>query len=723
MTNPTYEELAQRVAELEEELSRHKTAKPKQTNGLRRRAEDTLANRSDAIEDLPLGDSKALLHEVLVHQTELEMQNEELLRTQSDLHASRDKYLELYDFAPVGFLTLDRNGLIVQANLTAAHLLGAERENLIKRRLSAFVSPDSQDSYYFHLKRVRETTAKEACELTLVRKDGTSVEGQITSMAAQGADGEFNDIHMAITDITPLKQASDALQEEYSFRSAVIEQAADGICVFHNIDAHPDIRFTVWNARMAEITGYTMEEMNRLGWYQTMYPDPEVQKRAIERMAGMRAGTDIREEEWIITTKGGENKPLSISTSVLREKGGKVHVLAMMQDISARKLAEKERQRLEARLRQTQKNEAIATLAGGIAHQFNNALSAITMNIELLAMDAPGGEKTSGYLENMKKSSDRMAHLTKQLLGYARGGRYQPEMVSLNNFVTNTLPLLRNALPSCLRVEADLPRNIWDIEADLTQMQLVLSAILTNASEAIEGEGKIRISVKNEEIGDAFAQNHAGMKPGPYVCMAVQDDGKGMDRETRNRVFEPFFSTKFQGRGLGMAATYGIVKNHNGWISVDSKPGMGTVVRVYLPAVETRKREEKPTRIEPSTRKATILVVEDEEMVMNATRAIVERLGHRVLEAKAGEEAIHIAGTFDGDIDVAILDIKLPDMEGHTVFSALMEARPNLKIIVCSGYSCEEVAQSIMEAGAQAYVQKPFSLARISEKLREVLGD
>jgi CheY-like chemotaxis protein len=271
-------------------------------------------------------------------------------------------------------------------------------------------------------------------------------------------------------------------------------------------------------------------------------------------------------------------------------------------------------------------------------------------------------------------------------------------------------------------VKCERMKKVLQERGDPTQMQMVLSALLSNASDAIEDEGCIRVSTKEEVVSEVHAKGQTGLKAGRYVCLIVEDDGKGMDTQTSKRVLEPFFTTKFQGRGLGMAAVYGIVKNHEGWISLDSELDKGTVVRIYLPAIEAKKREEKAPEIEPAKRTATILVVEDEEMVMDVSRRVLERLGHRVLEAKRGKEAVEIARTFDGDIDLAILDIKLPDMEGQRVYPLLMEARPNLKVLVCSGYSIEGPAQAIMDAGAQGFIQKPFSIATVSEKLKEVLG-
>lgn len=218
-----------------------------------------------------------------------------------------------------------------------------------------------------------------------------------------------------------------------------------------------------------------------------------------------------------------------------------------------------------------------------------------------------------------------------------------------------------------------------------------------------------------------FTKQHPGLKPGPYVCLTIEDDGKGMDEETRSGIFEPFFTTKFQGRGMGMAAVHGIVKNHDGWISVDSELGKGTVVRIYLPAVEVVVRKEEMAKIEPVKGTGTILVIEDEDVVSKVTQAMLERLGYRVMVAKTGKDAIHITETFNGDIDLALLDIKLPDMEGGKVYPLIMEARPNLKVIVFSGYAIDGPARKILDAGAQDFIQKPFSLATLSEKVKEAL--
>ena len=377
--------------------------------------------------------------------------------------------------------------------------------------------------------------------------------------------------------------------------------------------------------------------------------------------------------------------------------------------------------RAEEALRETRKMEAIAILAGGVAHEYNNALVGVTGNIDLLQLDVGNEEKVRKYSEAIRVSSHRMANLTNQLLAYARGGKYQPKTLWMSDFINDTLPIMKHCLNKKISVQTGLPKDISPISADTTQLQMVLSALLTNANEAIEGDGRIRIALKNEILGEDFVEHRADFRPGPYVCLRVEDDGAGMEQETRDKIFEPFFTTKFQGRGMGMAAVYGIVQNHGGMLRVESEPGKGTVVRVWLPAIDVPAQELRPAGTEMVTGTGTILMIEDEDVVVDVTRAMLEMLGYRVMVAKTGKDAVHIAETFDGWIDLALLDIKLPDMEGGEVYPLIMAARPNLKVIVCSGYSIDGPARKIVDAGAEGFLQKPFSLIILSEKLKEVL--
>ena len=555
---------------------------------LRRLAEEALEeapdDRGDLSEFSP-EEMTGLIHELRVHQIELKMQNEELRRIQRELEKARDRYSHLYDFAPVGYFTVSEKGIVVEANLTAAALLGMERSGLVGSPFSRVVLREDQDILYFHRKRLLETKNPQSCRLRLVKKDSREFYANLEWMMVEDGDGGLRQIRIVASDITEQKE-------------------------------------------------------------------------------------------------------------------------------------------LENKLQQARKMEAIGTIAGGIAHRFNNALHIITSRIDLLEMDFPGDENVSKSAKEMRDSAFRMAQLTAQLLAYARGGKYHAKTVSLSDFVRETLPWVRHFVDSSINVISDLPLDMLNVKVDLLQMQMVLSAVLINASEAIEGEGRIRIACRNEIITEEIDGNFPKLTPGNYACLMIADDGKGMNEETNKRVFEPFFTTKAEGRGLGLAAAYGIVKNHDGWISVDSELGKGTVVKIYLPAVEATVKEDAKSKpkAEPIKGQGTIMVIEDEELVMKVTREILKRLGYRVLEAKTGQEAIDVVQTFDGDIDLAMLDILLPGMSGDIIYPLLMKARPNLKVIVFSGYSIDGPAQKILNAGAEDFIQKPFTIVDLSEKLKKILG-
>ena len=370
--------------------------------------------------------------------------------------------------------------------------------------------------------------------------------------------------------------------------------------------------------------------------------------------------------------------------------------------------------------------EAIATLAGGVAHEFNNALMGIMGNLELFEMDFPKDERQDRYFEAMKGSGHRMSRLTNQLLAYAQGGKYQPRELKLDDFLIETLEILQHELSPEVRVETHFPKDISYIKADSAQMQMLLSAILANSNEAIEDQGFIRITAENKDVDEDFAKQHPALTPGYHVCLTIEDNGKGMSEEAREKVFDPFFTTKFQGRGMGMAAVYGIVKNHDGCIHVDSELGKGTGVQIHIPAIRVGVKGQEPEEVKEPERQlaigdGTILVIEDEAVLLEINREILERLGYRVLEAKTGRESVDIARTFDGQIDLALLDIKLPDMSGNQVYPLIMEARPDLKVVVCSGYSIDGPARKILDAGAEGFIQKPFLIAALAEKLKAVL--
>ena len=380
---------------------------------------------------------------------------------------------------------------------------------------------------------------------------------------------------------------------------------------------------------------------------------------------------------------------------------------------------------LQTQLQQAKKMDAISTLAGGIAHQFNNILSGITGNTELLLMEYEGDNKIKKFSERLFGLTTRMTNLTSQLLAYARGGKYQERQLSVSELVEETLPLIEHSMNQSIKVVMHLEKDIPIIKADATQLQMVFSAVMSNASEAIEKSGSIRVAVQKKDVDDKYAMQHPGLKVGQYVRLTVEDDGKGLDSESKERIFEPFYSTKLQGRGLGMAASYGVIINHGGWIEIDSEPGKGAVVSIYLPVsadTEEVLLREKKEIAEITQGEGTILIIDDEEEVLETSRLALEYLGYKVLTVNTGMEAISIVETGGEDIDLAILDIGLPDILGDKVCQRIQELRPNIKIVISTGYMVEDVNDDL-KIKTQGIIQKPFSISEMAMKLKEVLGD
>jgi signal transduction histidine kinase/CheY-like chemotaxis protein len=382
-----------------------------------------------------------------------------------------------------------------------------------------------------------------------------------------------------------------------------------------------------------------------------------------------------------------------------------------------------EKNRLSARLQQAQKMEAIATLAGGVAHQFNNALAVIMGNLELIQMEDLQKEKIGRYIDPISQAGQKMVQLTGQLLAYARGGKFQTQTIAAHSFVKETLRLVKHSIAPKVQIRTDLDENTDHINVDLTQMQMLLAAILSNASEAMDGQGLITICVNNTGVGRKACEQNPGLKPGKYVLLRITDNGRGMDEPTRMRIFEPFFTTKFQGRGLGMAAVYGIVKKHGGFVYVDSTAGNGTTVSIYLKGAKSKPRIAEKIEAFEVQRSGTALIVEDEHLVLEVNRAIVEKLGYNVLEARSGEEAIALAKSHKGRIDFVLLDVILPDMDGSRIYPRLVEVRPDIKVIVCSGFALDGPARLILESGAESFVQKPFTMAALSAVLKKIFNE
>ena len=384
-----------------------------------------------------------------------------------------------------------------------------------------------------------------------------------------------------------------------------------------------------------------------------------------------------------------------------------------------------ERKRLEEQLMQSQKMEAVGQLAGGVAHDFNNILTAIVGYTDLLAAELDGHERQLEDLEEIRKAARRAAALTRQLLAFSRKQVLEPRIIDLNAVVLNLDKMLRSLISENIELKTDLATGLAAARADPNQIEQVIMNLAINARDAMADGGTVTIETGNATLSDAYAAQHVSVIPGDYVMLAVSDTGCGMDEQTKSRIFEPFFTTKPAGRGtgLGLSTVYGIVKQSGGNIWLYSEPGKGTTFKIYLPAVEALPEDIGTVApAEPARRGGgTVLVVEDDEQLRRLTHRALAGQGYTVLEADRGSTALDIARRHTGQIDLLLTDVVMPDTNGRKLAEAIQAARPGMRVLYMSGYPDGAIASHGMLEPGVAYLAKPFTTDAITRKVREVL--
>jgi signal transduction histidine kinase/ActR/RegA family two-component response regulator len=397
--------------------------------------------------------------------------------------------------------------------------------------------------------------------------------------------------------------------------------------------------------------------------------------------------------------------------------------LQIATDVTKLRETEQEKKKLESQLLHAQRIESIGTLAGGIAHNFNNLLMSIQGNASLMLLDTDPAHPHHERLQSIGESVDNGSSLTSQLLGYARLGRYEVRPINLNLLVQETSHTFAMARRE-IRVHLELAEDLLGIEADQGQVEQALMNLYVNAADAMPQGGDLFLSTTNvryeEMTGKAYHP-----RPGTYVLLTLKDTGVGMDQQTMDRIFEPFFTTKglVRGTGLGLASVYGIVKSHGGYIDVESSKNQGSTFSLYLPSTEKGVTKERGGSKEIMEGKGTVLLVDDEEMVVDVGEQMLKRLGYDVVLARSGAESLKVYQDHQDRIDMVILDMIMPDMGGGETYDRLKELDPAVKVLLSSGYSIDGQATEILERGCDGFIQKPFNLGSLSQKIREVLDD
>jgi len=512
-------------------------------------------------------------------------------------------------------------------------------------------------------------------------------------------------ISVLSVDVSDRKRAEDALRTSEAHYRTILENIGDAVFI-----TMPDGHYLDVNPRACEMTGYSRDELLRLSSADT-YP-PKDRAAAAARAGEVTAGRSAVFERPLLRKDG---------TVIIVEMSGRPlpdgRLLATMRDIT-------ERRNLEHQLRQAQKMEAVGRLAGGLAHDFNNVLTAVFGYTDLLSEELAPGSHAREDVEEIRRAAERAAALTRQLLAFSRQQVLDPIVLSVNDLIRNLDKMLRRLIGEDVDLRLNLAPDVGNVRADPGQVEQVIANLVVNARDAMPEGGKLLIETVNADLTEQYADMHRPVIAGAYVMIAVSDTGVGMDEATKARIFEPFFTTKEKGRGtgLGLSTVYGIVKQSGGYIWAYSEGGRGTTFKVYLPRVDAPAvRAAAPREAAALTGTETVLLAEDDLMLRPLAKTLLQKLGYTVLEAENPDQAVALAAAHPAPIHLLVADVVMPGASGRELARRLAGSRPDMKVLYVSGYTDDAIVHHGMLEPGLNFLQKPFTPAALARKVRDVL--
>lgn len=626
------------------------------------------------------------------------------------LRESEEKFRVLADSTPTAIM-LYQDDKWIYANPAAQDISGYPQDELLEMNFWDIVHPDYKDLIKQRGEsRQKGKPAERRYEFKIVCKNGQEKWVDLSG-ASTVLDGKPAGI-ISVIDITQRKNSEEAMRLSEEKYRTILENIED---IYFELDLAGYVVF--FNDQLCRISGYTREELAGMNF--TQFTKAGWQKYLYERFKDIyKTGKPIKQLEWEAVTKSGDCVYIEISVTLKKNREGKsVGFHGIARDIT-------ERKRLEAQLVQAKRMESLGTLAGGIAHDFNNLLMAIQGNTALMYSDISTAHPCNRHLQNIEKCIQSGAKLTQQLLGFARGGKYEVKAIDINSLIEKTSSMFSHTKKEMVIHKIYESRNCI-VDADQGQLEQVLLNLYVNAWQAMPSGGDLFISSRIVFLDEDFAEPHH-VPAGRYVMVAVRDTGIGIDENIKHRLFEPFFTTKNMARasGLGLASAYGIIQNHNGFITVASEKGKGSTFSIYLPLSEKNADEETaPEKGDVLSGTETILLIDDEKMITEVGTSILKYLGYKVFTANNGQEAIDIFKAHQNEIDAVILDMIMPGMGGGDVFDRLKAVRNDIRVILSSGYSLDGEAERIFKRGCRGFIQKPFNIKTLSIKIREALDN
>jgi PAS domain S-box-containing protein len=718
---------------------------------LRKQAERALKGQIVDLQELSTEDVKSMIHELQVHQIELEMQNEELRRTQSELEDSRSRYSNLYDFAPIGYFTFDKNGSIMEINLTGANKLGVERQILINKPFSLYVTPASGDVFYLHLRKVFRTNTKQTCELKLIDKNKNQFDARLESLAVQDGMGNFDQCRTAIIDVTELKKAEEKLQRAHNGLEIQVEERTSELVKANKAlqaetverkkaekaeqDAHAyaesivetlreslvvldaQLRVVIANRTFYKTFKVSLEETVNKFIYDIgdrQWDIPELRKLLEEIIP---KNTQFQDFEVDHEFQNIGRKTMLLNARRIHQRDGDIElILLAIEDIT-------EKKKLESQLLRSQRMESIGTLAGGIAHDLNNVLTPVMLSVQILN-EKFTDEQSHKLLNILETNTQRGANLIKQVMSFARGIEGERKPLQVTHLISEIEKIAKETFPRDIKLQTDIPDDLWTISGDVTQLHQVMMNLCVNARDAMPSGGVLSITASNFFVDKNFVRMHTDAKVGSYVVITVSDTGIGIPPKIMDRIFEPFFTTKefSKGTGLGLSTAHAIVKSHGGFFNVYSEVGNGTAFRVYLPAIKTEMQnvEEQRSELLPGQGE-WILVAEDEESIRDVTFSTLETYGYKVLTANDGAEAVAAYAENMDKIKVILMDMMMPVMDGQASIRAIRRVNPEVKIIAVSGLTEKDRLAKVADY-TNAFLPKPYTTEKLLKTIHEVIS-